>query len=87
MRHITIQLPDLLDLVNAADGGGFGRPMLLSALADWAGVVTDAEIAEYADDFLSPELRARGYSGDDRDHAIEGLTEWRDRYCQNGKRV
>jgi hypothetical protein len=82
VRNLTFPLNDLLDVVSAAEDYGYGDDVLMDALARWAGPVTDAEIAAFTAGFLTPESRAQGYTEEDRDGAIERLTEWRDRYAR-----
>lgn len=72
MRTVTIDLEEILDVVSAAEDYGYGDDVLFDALANWAGAVSDAEIAEHATAFLS------------EDYVRRRLTEWRDRYCKPG---
>ena len=80
MRPISIDLADLLDIVNCAEAYGHGNDVLLATLAEWAGPVSDAEIAEYADRYLTPDAVAKGYTAEDRREAAAWLTAWCDRY-------
>jgi len=85
MRPLTVDLDSVLELVSCADDYGFNRDILVSAFAEWTGPVSDAEIAEYAAWFLTPEAEEQGYGQEDADEAQERLTEWRDKYA-NGAR-
>lgn len=80
MRDLSVNLFDLLDLVQCASDYGFADDVFEDAMASWAGDVTDEEISAFADKYVTPEFRARGFSEEDVEDAIEVLTEWRDRY-------
>ena len=80
MREVQVPLNDILEIVNCAYSYGFGRDILLYTLAEWAGDVTDKEIKDYAEWFISKEAKDKGYTPEDYDEAIEILSEWRARY-------
>ena len=82
MKTVQINLREILDLVNAASDYGIYSSMFSQAMAEWAGSVSDAEIQEYADWFLTPEAAEQGYSEEDRDSAIETVTAWRDGFLE-----
>lgn len=84
-REVTTTLQNVLSLVNCAEDYGHGNSVMMSALAELSGNVTDAEIAEFAAAFMLPEMLARGYGAGDRDAATGRLTEWRDRYCRGDR--
>ncbi len=80
-REITISLGDILDLVSCADDYGH-NDAIFCAFAEMVGHhVSDEEIQEYADGFLTEESRAQGYGEEDRDASIVAIKEWRDQYC------
>jgi hypothetical protein len=82
-RTLSVSLEDLLSLVNCAKDYGFARSVFLDAMADWTGrAVSDAEIRDYAQGYMTPEMIARGFGEEDHDEAIETLTRWRDYYCR-----
>jgi hypothetical protein len=86
MRTVTVDVADLLDLVNSAGSYGFGASVFLAAMGDWAGWVTDEEIEAFAARYLTPEVIAKGYSEEDAAEARSGLREWRNRYCRKGEK-
>lgn len=75
-------LDDVLDLVFCAQDYGFDHGIVMSTFAKWTGPVTDAQIAAFADGYVTPEQRARGYTDEDRQNAIERVTAWRDKYAK-----
>ncbi len=79
MRDIKVDLSEILDVACSAENYGINSPMLMSSLYEWANPVTEAEIREFADSFLSKE----GYGQEDVDSIFNKLTEWRDRYKTN----
>ena len=54
--------------------------MLMCSLYEFAGDVSDEEIAEHAASFVTPERLAEGYTEEDQQEISERLTEWRDKY-------
>jgi len=84
-RNVTIPLSELLSIVSCADDYGHNNGVLMDAVAKWSGWVTDKEIEEYADWFVTPEAYKQGYREVDREESTERLTEWRDRYCTKYK--
>lgn len=56
MRVLTVPLDDVLSLAHCAEDYGFADDVLLSALGEMSGHVTDEEIDEYAAGFLTPEM-------------------------------
>jgi hypothetical protein len=83
MRSIQIDMAEILSLVHCAGDYGFAKSILLSAFAGMTGFVTDAEILEYSQTFQTPEMQSQGYTSEDVDSALETVTEWRDRYCED----
>lgn len=75
MRSIEVPLVEILGIINNARDDVL--PMVFGELAK---SVTDAEIKEYADHFLSPVMQQQGYTEVDRDSAVKKLTAWRNRY-------
>jgi hypothetical protein len=82
MRKIEIKLSDLLGVVESAEGYGFGDDVFYTHMACWAGNVSDEEIAEYANYYLTEEAEDRGYGREDYDNSIRVLKDWRDKYCK-----
>ena len=80
MRKIEVDLESILDLINCAEDFGFAKTAFFSKMADLTGYVSDNEIHEYANDYLTDEMKAHGYTREDYNKAIETLTEWRDKY-------
>ncbi len=81
-ERIDAILADVLDLVFCAQDYGFDHGILMQTFAKWAGTVTDAQIAAFADTYVTPEQRACGYTEEDRDAAVATLTAWRDKYAK-----
>ncbi len=81
-RPITTDLHTVLSLVNCAGGYGFDDSVLFDAFGEMTGWVTDAEIAEFAALFVTPEYLKDGYTDEDQAEALVTVTEWRDKYCQ-----
>jgi hypothetical protein len=80
-RKLSIELDDLLDLVNCAEDYGFADDVFLDAAAEWMGrKLSDAEIEEFAARYLTPEMEAKGYSEEDAGSTPESLRAFRDRY-------
>jgi len=44
--------------------------------------VSDEEISEYASWFITDEAKAQGYSTEDKEAAVERITEWRNQYAR-----
>lgn len=84
MRTVTVDVTDLLGLVNCADSYGFGNSEFLAAMGGWAGWVTDEEIEAFAARYTTLEMIAKGYGEEDAAEARSGLREWRDRFCRKG---
>ena len=79
MRDVKVTLDLLLDLVLCTDDFGY---MFFSAIAELTGNVSDDEIAMYAaQEFLTDEALAEGYTHEDYSVAVKCLTEWRNEYC------
>jgi hypothetical protein len=87
MRTIAANLEDLLSLIHCAEDYGYNRSVFYGSIGDIVEYVTDDEIEEYAQTFLTQEARSQGYNEEDYDSAIDTLTEWRDRYCGNEPEV
>lgn len=83
MRKVECDLKVILDLICCAEDYGFAKPMLLDGLAEITGPVTDAEIIEFAAEFMSLEMQEQGYGEEDQQSALERLTEWRDQYARS----
>ncbi len=82
MRKLTCDLSDILDLVHCSSDYGFDKATFFEAMADMTGYVSNEEIQEFADMYLTPENRAHGYCEEDQENALETLTKWRDNYCK-----
>lgn len=76
-RELTVDLDDLLSLVNCAEDFGFGSSMFYGAMRDWAGKVTKKEIRAYAKALAATE----GYSEDDGESAEYNLMRWKETYA------
>lgn len=77
---VAVELFDLFDTAVAADTYGYDDDVLMCALYEWAGPVTDAEISRYAATFTTPDAVADGCTAEDADRAVRLLTAWRDRH-------
>jgi hypothetical protein len=76
MSSRTIDQDEVLDLVNCAEDYGHWNSVCMFSLYDFAKPVTDNDIKRY-----SLSLKdSNGYGDEDREGAIERLTEWRDRF-------
>lgn len=80
MRELKIDLSEILDLVSCAQDYGFADDVLMCSLYDFTGDVSDEEIKDFSASFLTPEMRAQGYSEEDQEQTAERVTEWRDTY-------
>jgi hypothetical protein len=80
MRDCKVNLEDILDLVNCAEGYGFADDVFMDSMYQIAGDVSDEEISEFANILASQD----GYSEEDREEErediTERLTEWRDKH-------
>lgn len=76
MRQITIELPEILDLVSCAEDYGFADDVFMCSMYEFCGDVSDAEISEFAQALASKE----GYSSEDGEEASDRLTEWRNKH-------
>jgi hypothetical protein len=81
VRTLNIDLFDILNLVHAAEDFGYARSVLFGAFADMTSFVSDNEIIEYAESFLTEEAQIEGYTEEDHASAIEAITCWRNTYC------
>ena len=76
MRTCNVDLLAILDVVNAAEDFGYGDQVLMRALWEWSGGVSDTEIMSYVD-WLTEDAK---YGEADREEAIRRLREWRARH-------
>lgn len=78
---VTVELDDILSLIHCAQDYGHGNAVFMDAMAGMLGrELSDDEILAYADDYITPESRSRGYSEEDRASAIEALREFKVRF-------
>ncbi|MNY55922.1 hypothetical protein D3C86_1919390 [compost metagenome] len=52
----------------------------MCSLFDFAGDVSDEEIKEFSDRFLTPEMRSKGYGEEDQEQTSERITRWRNKH-------
>lgn len=82
-REVKVHLFDILSLVNCSDTYGFTDDVLMDALAELTGYVSDEEIESYArNTFLSEAAEEHGYTEEDYEEAIRNITLWRNTYCK-----
>lgn len=79
-RKVEVPLESILELVDYVADHGASRHVVLTYLAEWAQPVSDKEIREFAEGYLSPERAGKGYTAEDRDRSIRDLTVWRGEY-------
>jgi len=85
-NKLEVSLYDILDLINSAEDYGFYDDVLMSTFAEWiGGKLSDEDIEEYAQTYLTEEAKSEGYSKDDYEYAIDKLKEFRLEFCKNGK--
>lgn len=82
MRDITVNLVEILDLINCSEDYGFSDDVLMSAFAEYTGWVTDDEIEKYSLTYLNKTMREQGYTESDYENAKENLKGWRKKYCK-----
>jgi hypothetical protein len=79
--HVSVEVPDILSLIHCAQDYGHGNNIFMDAMAGMLDRrLDDEEIRAYADNFMAPEMIAKGYGEEDRDNALETLREFKLRY-------
>ncbi len=79
-REVKTTVSSILDLVNAAEDYGYDSGVMMSALAEISGYVTDEEIKKFCT--LTDENAEHGFTKEEVEEGwLHKLTEWRDRYC------
>lgn len=86
MRNIEVDLWDILDLVACAMDYGFNDDVLMCSFYDFAGDVSDEELREFADSYVTPEKLEEGYTMEDHAELLERVTEWRDKHREAASR-
>ena len=71
MRKIEVDLGKLFELIHSAED--FGWYNIVPDVAEICGEVTQADIEEYAQQFLTPEMQEKGYGEADYNTAVETL--------------
>lgn len=78
MRKVEIGVEDLFGLIHAAEDVGCGE--YIPDLIKLAGGISNEDIEEYANSFLTDEYKAKGYTEEDYEDAKDKLTEYQNRY-------
>lgn len=81
MREITIPLNELLDLTFAAEDHGYDGEIFYSFIFNHISPLIDEEIEEFANMFLTKEMKDKGYSEEDYEDVKEILLELRRQYA------
>jgi hypothetical protein len=84
-RKVEFSLLDILDLINCSTDYGFADDVLFFAFAGAIKDLSADEIECYANHYLNPECKSQGYTVEDRDNALELLTDWRSKWLPVGK--
>lgn len=80
-RPINTTLFNILDLIACAYDYGHHNQIIMGALFDMAGQVTDEEIDAFAQaKYLSEQATSQGYGQEDADRAIENIKAFREMY-------
>ena len=80
MRTITVDLSLILELVSCAETYGYNKSILLSGFAEMIDELTDSDIEQYVNKFLTPEFLQQGYGQEDVDSVRETLQTFRSQY-------
>jgi GNAT superfamily N-acetyltransferase len=81
----TVEIPlfDILDLIACAEDYGHTNQIIMSTFAEWLGhVLSDEDIEDYAQGYLTEEMRAKGYSEEDYEALKTQLVAWREKWCR-----
>jgi hypothetical protein len=81
MREISINLKEILAIVNMAKQDKCYHHWLYTGLAATTGYVTDAEIDEFCSMLVGEESRVESFYQAEHDASLQRLTNWRDEYC------
>lgn len=81
-RLVAFTLSEVLHLISAF-GDGNPRRLIEQAFAEKIEVLTDVEISDHANAYLTEDARVEGYTHEDRDEVIRDLAQWR---AENGVR-
>lgn len=79
-REIKTDLFNIFDLIVAAHEYGYGDDVFYCGMFDMIRPLTDKEIKEFGETYLTPEMREKGYTEEDAESAIKRLTELAAKY-------
>lgn len=80
-RIIETNLFNILSLISCAEDYGYARNILYDGLFGMLNYkVSPEDIENYASTFLSPEMKAQGYTQEDYESSLERLTELAEKY-------
>jgi hypothetical protein len=82
MREMVIDQFEILTVIHTNIAANTLVPSVGTALAQWMEFyITDLEIEEYAQSFITPAMILQGYSVVDYENARIALYQFRDEYC------
>jgi len=79
-RFVTIPLEELLDLLSCADDYGFDGDIFYDFVFSYINPLTEEEIEEFAQTFLTEEAKNRGYGEEDYHNIKNKLMELKEAY-------
>lgn len=65
MRKVKVKLSAVLDLLASAETQGFGGTAFFESAFEWIAPLSDAEIEEYSNSYITPEMKLKGYTAED----------------------
>ncbi|MFA5026048.1 MAG: hypothetical protein WC503_06085 [Candidatus Shapirobacteria bacterium] len=80
MRPITIPLEELLDLLSCAEDYGFDDDIFYNFVFSYINPLTDEEIEEFAQTFLTEAAIRKGYGEEDYQNIKYKLTKLKETY-------
>lgn len=86
-RAVSVEVSDILSLIDCAEDYGFHSDVLFDAFREWLAGLSSAEMDEeveaYARSLVTDERLAQGYGAEDAESARKRLGEFRARYDGN----
>ena len=79
---LNVTLFSVLELIFSAEDYNFNDDVLMSTFAEWLdNKLSDEDIEEYAQTFLTEKAKEEGYGEDDYKSAVRTLKHFRLEYC------